>query len=681
MRHPRRRSRPQTESLEDRWLPSVMSLTAPTGNGPDALVLRLSTDGTRLQLFDNGPLAVEQALNGADPLTGVSITGAAGEIDTLTLDYSLGFFSVPVSFIGGSGGPDRVVVSADVNFTLSAASLTSSQGSAVTLSGVEEAELTGGGGNNTINASGFSGSTTLSGGGGDDTLSGGSGIDSILGGAGADTINSLTGGNDRINGGVGNDTYVLVPGSTITVIDDGGDETVNLNSISRGGVTATVGATSTTDFETGNPTSGVSITATVATLIGTNLADTFTAANTTAATLVQTLVGGAGNDTFTDQSTANLLHFVGGALAGLAMTGGGNDTYVLDPGSTITVVEDGGDDTIDLSTSRSTSGATVTLRDADGSVTVAGGSASITGTIKNIIGTAFNDSITGNSEDNLLLGGGGNDQIDGGGGNDTIEGGGGDDSLVGGDGRDTALGGDGRDTLGGGLGNDSLDGGAGSDSLLGGGGNDFYTIVPGSTETIVGSAGVDTISFATAQLGISLSLTSSGAQKVDSAGNRVVLVGVIENVIGTPFDDHINGNNADNVIVGGGGDDHLNGHSGRDVLIGGSGEDRLVGGPDDDILIGGTTRFDADAAALLAVQAEWSSPRDYATRVANLRGTGTGTGFDNRLNGNFFLKSSGTGQTVFDDGVGDKLTGSSGLDWFFVFALDKANDRHDESVN
>jgi fibronectin-binding autotransporter adhesin len=48
--------------------------------------------------------------------------------------------------------------------------------------------------------------------------------------------------------------------------------------------------------------------------------------------------------------------------------------------------------------------------------------------------------------------------------------------------------------------------------------------------------------------------------------------------------------------------------------------------------------------------------------VANLRGTGTGP----RANGNVFLKASGTGATVFDDGDGDHLQGGSGQDWFFA---------------
>ena len=62
---------------------------------------------------------------------------------------------------------------------------------------------------------------------------------------------------------------------------------------------------------------------------------------------------------------------------------------------------------------------------------------------------------------------------------------------------------------------------------------------------------------------------------------------------------------------------------------------------------------------------------------ANLRGPGTG----DRLNGNVFLKASVAGQTVFDDGVQDKMTGSSGQDWFFLLASDGATDQKNEPVN
>ena len=72
---------------------------------------------------------------------------------------------------------------------------------------------------------------------------------------------------------------------------------------------------------------------------------------------------------------------------------------------------------------------------------------------------------------------------------------------------------------------------------------------------------------------------------------------------------------------------------GPNLLIGGSGADTLIAGSGDDLLIAGTTAFDANEAALAAIMAEWTSGRDYATRVANLSGTGSGP----RSNGNFFL--------------------------------------------
>jgi hypothetical protein len=59
---------------------------------------------------------------------------------------------------------------------------------------------------------------------------------------------------------------------------------------------------------------------------------------------------------------------------------------------------------------------------------------------------------------------------------------------------------------------------------------------------------------------------------------------------------------------------------------------------------------------------EWTSPRDYATRIANLRGNGSGS----RANGNVFLKADGDGATVFDDGAVDQLVGAAGEDWFFA---------------
>ncbi|MBI1896686.1 MAG: PKD domain-containing protein [Acidobacteria bacterium] len=123
------------------------------------------------------------------------------------------------------------------------------------------------------------------------------------------------------------------------------------------------------------------------------------------------------------------------------------------------------------------------------------------------------------------------------------------------------------------------------------------------------------------------------------------------------------------VLIGGAGDDTLTGSGGRNILIGGLGADTITDGQGEDILIGGRTVYDSDPAALAALDAilaEWNSSRDYATRIANLRGTGSGAGFDARLNGNFFLRADGPNPTVFDDGAQDVMTGGGGLDWFFA---------------
>src|SRR5207244_10343257 len=103
--------------------------------------------------------------------------------------------------------------------------------------------------------------------------------------------------------------------------------------------------------------------------------------------------------------------------------------------------------------------------------------------------------------------------------------------------------------------------------------------------------------------------------------------------------DRLKGGAGNNVLEGGNGDDTLIGGRGRNLLIGGLGADRIIGNAGDDLLISGTTAFDSDQLALAAVLAEWSSQREYATRIANLIGTGSGPSFANRLNSNYFLQA------------------------------------------
>jgi Ca2+-binding RTX toxin-like protein len=197
-------------------------------------------------------------------------------------------------------------------------------------------------------------------------------------------------------------------------------------------------------------------------------------------------------------------------------------------------------------------------------------------------------------------------------------------------------------------------------------GNDLIVVLPwfdGSFQVLINNALVGT-SRPTGRLIV-----------YGQAGNDIILVvgSVASWLYGGDGDDLLQGGGGSNVLLGGAGDDILNGGQGRNLLIGGTGEDRIVGNPGDDILIGGTTAWDAQESALWALMKEWTSAADYDTRVARLRGERS-----DGLNGGFVLNAD----TVFNDLAADKLTGSSGRDWFFAHANDKVTGRHkDEEVN
>lgn len=143
---------------------------------------------------------------------------------------------------------------------------------------------------------------------------------------------------------------------------------------------------------------------------------------------------------------------------------------------------------------------------------------------------------------------------------------------------------------------------------------------------------------------------------------------------GDAGNDRLKGGAGAGVLLGGAGDDQLVGGKGPNLLIGGLGVDRLIGASGSDLLIGGYTNFDVNEGALCAIMDEWTSPRDYDTKLANLRGLGAGP----RCNGDNFLTSTGPSPSVFDDGAIDTLTGSSSIDWFFLNYGDVITDLHDD---
>jgi uncharacterized repeat protein (TIGR01451 family) len=121
-------------------------------------------------------------------------------------------------------------------------------------------------------------------------------------------------------------------------------------------------------------------------------------------------------------------------------------------------------------------------------------------------------------------------------------------------------------------------------------------------------------------------------------------------LFGEEGSDRLNGGNGNDALVGGLGSDTLAGGSGRDLLIGGLSVDSLSGNAGDDILIGGTTAHDENRAALALIMAAVTPKQEFHSRV-----NGLGT----------LLNSS----TVSDDGVRDRLDGSTDRDWYLDYLL------------
>ncbi len=174
---------------------------------------------------------------------------------------------------------------------------------------------------------------------------------------------------------------------------------------------------------------------------------------------------------------------------------------------------------------------------------------------------------------------------------ENVNGGAGDDTLTGNDASNTINGNDGGDIIFGGSGNDRLDGGADSDRLIGDAGND----------TIIGGQGNDTLSFETARAAVKVNLAASKSSSLATGDLAQVgtdtIVGGIEAVAGSAFDDRLTGDanantfygeTGNDTLIGGAGADQLAGGAGNDTISGGAGDDGLQGGDGNDALSGGS---------------------------------------------------------------------------------------------
>lgn len=343
-----------------------------------------------------------------------------------------------------------------------------------------------------------------------------------------------------------------------------------------------------------------------------------------------TLLGDGGNDTLTGGDGEDVIfghdgndYLIGGAGDDWAMFGGsGNDTI------------DGGDGWDSVRYFYDPSGITLNLE--SGTATDGYGNTDTLISIEEVLGTDYNDRITGDGEDNWLMGLAGSDTLHGGGGNDTanyywstagihadlttrivqdgygstdfltdieningsdhgndtivgnntandLDGNGGDDKLIGRGGKDYLEGGDGNDTLYGGSGNDFLFGGNGNDRMFGGSGNDWMDVSFGEN-LLDGGKGRDQLVFArdlrelddeTLVGEVNL---KTGQAFIRGQSDNIQTLRNIEDVLGIRFEDEVYKSMQIDMAITGNGQ--------KNKLVGGTGDDTISGGGNKDVLQG-----------------------------------------------------------------------------------------------
>lgn len=286
--------------------------------------------------------------------------------------------------------------------------------------------VTGGAGNDVIDASYYGTNATLQTN-DTDTVDGGAGNDTIIAGYGADVL--LGGlGNDSVSGGDGNDTISGDHGNDVLRGGNGAD------SIFGGDDNDSIFGDTGADNLSGD--------------VGND-----------------TINGGSGADTLTGGTGADSMN--GGTGADTMNGGDGSDTMAGGDGNDSL---DGwnDDDRLDGGLGNDT------LEGFNGNDTLIGGDGS--------------DVLRGEADNDNLNGGTGNDTLNGGDGNDTILGGAGVDSILGSDGNDSIDGGSGSDRIDAGAGDDIIGGGIGSDRIVGGDGDDTMNGGSGSDTFVFGES-------------------------------------------------------------------------------------------------------------------------------------------------------------------------------------------------
>jgi Ca2+-binding RTX toxin-like protein len=463
--------------------------------------------------------------------------------------------------------------------------------------GAGDDEVIASGGNDTVD--GGSGNDKLDGGDGDDQLAGGDDDDTLIGGLGA----------DKLDGGAGSDTADYSAGGAIGIDLSKSGDPLGVSGAAAGDILIgieNITGSSQNDILVGDSNNNTFAGGAGADVLigqsGFDTADYSKSAAAVSITLETTptdpLAESTGKGGDAEGDTLQLIERLIGSAFDDTLTGGElNDTLMGGAGADKI---DGGLGTDTAEYSSSGAAVSVALDDAGGA-TVSGGDAEgdqLT-SMENLIGSSFDDVLTGNAVSNRIDGGDGDDLVRGGGNTVGVN-----EFLIGGAGVDTAdystsaagviallsdsptggfvsVGGDAQgdvlvtmeniigssfsDQLFGASGVNNLDGGTGNDLLTGGGGADILN----------GGDGTDTASYASSTSAVQIILDSTGAALGvggDAAGDQLTS---IENLNGSAFNDVLIGNSGINRIDGGAGNDFIRGGANSNVefLIGGDGID------------------------------------------------------------------------------------------------------------
>ena len=504
------------------------------------------------------------------------------------------------------------------------------------------------------NLYGGSGDDDLDGGRGDDTLEGGPGADVLTGGDGSDTASyagSTMGVTVRLHtssargGDAMGDSFGATVTATYTNMDDEEVEVMlpdimHLTGSANADILAgdirnnTIKGGAGDDKIYGGPDPS-------------NLGPMPSSADRGDATNVDTLMGEGGNDRIWGGAGDDMLD--GGAGDDVLNGGPGNDEMKGGPGSDMiyadaddlvingfgvandlnTDEDESVDDAMDTDT---LSYARVDNEDEMGITTALAGDIT---NIENVVGSDYDDTLTGDEQSNVIEGGAGRDTLEGGAGagvdtlsyensddwvrvmlNDdamattsrghargdvatgfeNVTGSAYDDELTGNDAANVLKGLAGDDEITGAAGADTIEGGAGADELDGDDGNDTTDEARAEAANIA-----DVLSYAGSDAGVTVNLATASASGGHATGDTIATfeveiqaedpeeddpieldVSTFEYVTGSMHDDSLTGDHRDNHLTGGGGDDSLRGGAGMDLLIGGPGADMLDGGEDED---------------------------------------------------------------------------------------------------